>query len=205
MGNSAPHDFDQQIQAQLNIVTKILAASAKNQDTAEAAMQALKSLEKNLQNGLNTHAKAVAKKIDDSADAIATEAAKLLREKFVTADDQAIAAAERYERAGRLLSLKVFMALLLFLGVILGGSWLVVSQVMPTPAELQARRNEVALLELQATNLERRGALLEWSTCGEGKKKVLCFRTQGSDIYWNSNDKTQTYAIPYKGPRGLQL
>ncbi|WP_095194367.1 hypothetical protein [Pseudomonas sp. Irchel 3A7] len=201
MGNSTLHDFDQQIQAQLNIVTKILAASAKNQDTAEAAMQALTGLQQSLEDDLNTHAKAVANKIDNSADAIATEAAKLLQEKFVTANHQAVAAAERYERAGRMLSLKVFGAMVLFLGFILGAAWLMVTQVIPTPGELQARRNELASMELQAKNLERRGALLEWSTCGEGKEEVLCFRTNTPDERWNSKDKTQTFAVPYKGPR----
>lgn len=167
-------------------------------------MQALKGLQKNLEQGLVTHANAVATKIDDSAEAIATEAARLLQKKFVTADDHAITAAERYEGAGRMLSLKVFAALFLFFGFMLGAAWLMVTQVIPTPGELQARRNELAVMELQATNLERRGALLEWGACGEGKKTVLCFRTQVPDTY-RSDDKTQTYAIPFRGPRGLQL
>lgn len=97
-----------------------------------------------------------------------------------------------------------FLPFLLFLGVIHSTTSLMVTGVIPAPGEIQARRNEMAVMELQATNLERRGALLKWTTCGEGKDETFRFRTNIPEIYWNPKNTTQTYAITYNGPRGLQ-
>lgn len=191
-----PRDFDQQIQVQLDVVTKILSASAENQDTAEAAMIALEQMRSNIERSLNLLTRDVRAKIDSSAEATATEAAKLLQQKFVTANQQAVSAAERYERAGHWLGVKIFMTLLLVLGGILGVAWLMITQILPTPGEIEARRAELANMELRATDLERRGARMEWGYCG-ASGKLLCFRTDESKLTWRSDDKTKTYAVPF--------
>lgn len=115
-----PRDFDQQIQIQLDVVTEILAASVQNQVTVEAALVALKQMQRDIEHNLRTLTKDVRAKIESSADATATETAALLQEKFVKADQHASAAADRYEHAGQWLGLKLFMMLILVLGTVLG-------------------------------------------------------------------------------------
>lgn len=76
------------------------------------------------------------------------------------------------------------MILILIVGMVLGVPWLMVTKVVPTQGELQARRNELAVLELRAADLEKRDVRLIWDRCGSGKEQALCFRTKSE---WNAN------------------
>lgn len=190
-----PKEFDDQVQAQLNVVTMIISASSQNQETAEAAIAALDHMRRNIEQSVNALSRDVIKKVESAAETTATETAKLLQAKFAQADEQANAAALRYERAAQWLKLKLLMFVVLALTVIFGAAWLIISVVMPSPSELQERRQELAYLERKAIDLERRGVRLEWTTCN----KALCFRTDKSKGDWNVGEGT--YQVPFKARR----
>lgn len=84
-----PKEFDDQIQTQLDVVTKILAASGQNQETAENSIAALDKMRTRIEISLEALKDSVTSKINSSADTTADKTAKLLQENFIEADKQA--------------------------------------------------------------------------------------------------------------------
>lgn len=189
-----PKEFDDQIQIQLDVVTKILAASGQSQEAAKAAISALDELRLKIAANLDALTQSVINKIDASAKEGATEAAKLLQQKFTQADEQAVLAAGRYERAARWLGFKIFIIVTCSAIATLGIALLIALRFIPAREEIDARRQALAAMESRALYLERQGVNLEWGTCGGS----LCFRTIEKEGVWGSND--ETWRRPYKKP-----
>ncbi|EKU29795.1 MULTISPECIES: hypothetical protein [Alcaligenes] len=187
-----PKEFDDQIQTQLDVVTKILIASGQNQEKAEAAISALDEMRTRIEARMGTLAQSVVHKIDGAATTHAVEAAKLLQQHFIKADEQAVLAADRYRRAARWLGLKIFCSLTILIFVILGAALLVVMSIIPTKEEIDTRRQEIAAMESRALELEKLGVNLIWSKCSGS----LCFRTNEKEGAWGSNG--ETWRRPYE-------
>lgn len=182
-----PKEFDDQIQAQLDVVTKILAASEQSQETAKILIAALDKMRTQVEISLEALKNSVTSKINSSADTTATKTATLIQEKFIEADKQASLAAMRYERAAKWLGLKIIIILTSTIIAALGIAWIVIINYIPSLEEINLRRQELAAMEARALNLQRRGANLKWSTCsGEP-----CFRTnEGAEGPWGQNGET---------------
>lgn len=120
----------------------------------------------------------------------ANEAASLLKVRFLEADQQAIAAAIRYKNAARRLGLKLFFALTLVVTSASIAAWLILAPMMPTAAYMQERRGELVAMEAQVAALKKKGASLQWGTCGG----EWCFRTNGASY----GTKGDTYSIPFR-------
>lgn len=183
-----PREFDDQIQIQLNVVNKILAASEQSQEAAQASISALDKLRTRVEISLDTLRQSVTDKIDSSAKDNAVETAKLLQKNFNQADEQAELAAMRYERAARWLGLKIFIILTGAILMILGIAWIILINYIPSRDEINTRRQELAAMEYRARDLEKLGANLKLGTCGGSP----CFRTYEEDKKgpWGSNGET---------------
>lgn len=189
-----PKEFDDQIQIQLDIVTKILAASIQSQENAEAAISALDEMRTRVEARIGALAQSVVHKIDGAAKISAVEAAKLLQQHFIEADEQAVLAAARYERAAKWLGFKAFLFSAILILTVLGSVLITVMTFIPTREEIDARRQELAGMELRALELEKRGVNLMWSTCSGS----LCFRTSEKEGPWGSNGETWRKPYPQK-------
>lgn len=187
-----PKEFDDQTQTQLDVVTKILIASGQTQEKAEAAISALDEMRVRIETRMGTLAQSVVHKIDGAATTNAVEAAKLLQQHFIKADEQAVLAADRYTRAARWLGLKLFCGLTVLIFAILGVALIVAMNFIPTREEIDTRRQELAAMESRALELEQYGVNLMWSMCSGSP----CLRTNEKEGAWGSNG--ETWRRPYK-------
>jgi hypothetical protein len=190
--NLAFKDFDEQIRKQLDVVTVLLASGKRNQESSQQALIALNNLRSQVVSELTSMREDVTKQITEAGEITAKEAARLLQAKFIDADQQAVAAAARYRNAGRWLSIKVFAVITLVLVIACIAAWLILAPMLPTAADMQKRRDEIVSMEAHVAALKKRGASLQWGTCGETGE--WCFRTDGG-AYGSQGD---TYAIPYR-------
>lgn len=190
--NLAFKDFDEQIRKQLDVVTVLLASGKRNQESSQQALIALNNFRSHVVSELTSIREDVTKQITEGGEITAKEAARLLQAKFIEADRQAVAAAARYRNAGRWLSIKVFAFITLVLIIAGIAAWLILAPMLPTAADIQKRRDEIIAMEADVAVLKKRGASLQWGTCGETGE--WCFRTDGV-AYGSHGD---TYAVPYR-------
>ncbi len=192
--------YDEMIRAQAEIVSTILTTGIENQEAADKAFKALDRLRSEVTQNVSALATNVTLQIGSSAETTAKKAAELLHEKFIEADAAAEAAAKRYRTAGRWLSLKLFMGLIIFLMALGLAAWLLVLPLLPSFEELQMRRDEISTLNARVADLEKKGIHLEWSTClDKSNRPLLCFRTTGQQ--YGDSKNGESYAIPYRSKR----
>lgn len=183
--------YDEKIREQVEILNSLLSAGIKTEEAADAAVAALDTLRLEVLDSIST----ATKNISSLADKTATEAARLLGEKFEQANQAADSAAEQYRKAGRWLGLKTFTVLFVSLGIVGFVAWLLVSPLLPSYEELSSRRAEIADMEARADELARRGVHLEWETCD----RKMCFKTDGAKF---TDKRTgDTFAVPYSPRR----
>lgn len=188
--------YDEKIQAQAEILTSLLSAGIQNQDAADKAVAALDLLRTEVQRCVSAMAASVTSQISSLAEGTATEAARLLGQKFEHADQAADAAAKRYQMAGRWLGFKTFMVLFISLGMVGLATWLLASPLLPSYGELASRRAELADMEALAEELSRKGVHLEWTTCDRKfRSSTMCFRSDGKT--YTAEETGETYAVPY--------
>lgn len=185
--------YDEKIRAQAEMLTSLLSAGLQTQDAVDQAVLALSRLQQEVQRQIT----AARDDLSTLADATATEAAKLLTEKFDRANEAAAVATKRYEKAGRLLGLKTFVTLVGSLVVIGATAWFLVSPLLPSHEEIEFRRRQIAEMEAKATVLARKGVNLDWTQCKTGplNRTKLCFRSDG-EIYTREGTD-QHYAVPH--------
>ncbi|MCL2590897.1 MAG: hypothetical protein FWD67_08495, partial [Betaproteobacteria bacterium] len=99
--------FDQQVQRQLDIVNKILAATIQDRETAREAAAAVNTLSARVDARLTS----LAAEVRGSAEETATQAAHLLEKHFTAANIAAEDARLCFERARQALGWKVFAIL----------------------------------------------------------------------------------------------
>jgi len=92
------------------------------------------------------------------------------------------------------LGLKMFFVVISTIFTILGIVWLIAVNLVPTREEIDTRRQELAVMESRALDLERRGVNLVWSVCSGSP----CFRTNETEGAWGSGG--ETWRRPYKTP-----
>ncbi|POD68881.1 hypothetical protein BKM17_26455 [Pseudomonas syringae group genomosp. 3] len=185
--------YDEKIRTQAEMLTSLLSAGLETQEAADAAVSALNKLREEVQKQTSS----IRKDLSSLADATATEAAKLLVKKLAQANDAVDAAAERYEKAGRLLGVKTFAALVVSLTIGCTVAWYLVSPLLPSREEIAFRRTQIAEMDVRAAALARKGVHLEWTGCQTGllKKTKPCFRTDGEVYSIEGTDRH--YALPY--------
>ncbi|WP_338805533.1 hypothetical protein V8U11_17445 [Pseudomonas chlororaphis] len=185
--------YDEKIRAQAEMLTSLLSAGLQTQDAADQAVLALSRLQQEVHRQIST----ARDDLSTLADATATEAAKLLTEKFDRANEAAAVAAQRYEKAGRLLGLKTFVTLVGSLAVFGATAWFLASPLLPSHEEIEFRRRQIVEMEAKAAALARKGVNLDWTQCKTGplNKRRLCFRSDGEIYTIEGTD--QHYALPY--------
>jgi len=186
--------YDEKIRAQAEVLTSLLSAGLHTQDEADKAVAALRKLQAEVV-GQITSAR---KDLSLIADQTATKASALLSEKFNLANKAADQAARQYKSAARMLGLKTFAVLVVSLAAICATAWFLASPLLPSQAELEFRRTQIAEMKIEAAKLERRGINLEWENCPSGvlSRQKLCFRTDGV-TYEAKDGSGRTYAIPH--------
>lgn len=188
--------YDEKIRTQAEMLTSLLSAGLQTQDAADKAVAALAELQQEVERQIYT----ASKSLSTLADATATEAAKLLVEKFDHANKAAKEAAERYEKAGRLLGLKTFVTLVGSLGVICAAAWFVASPLLPSHEEIEFRRSQIAEMETRAAFLAEKGVNLIWIKCDTGLiSQSLCFRSDGKVYTQEGSDRY--YSVPFGSRR----
>lgn len=185
--------YDEKIRTQAEMLTSLLSAGLETQEAADAAVSALNMLREEVQKQTSF----IRKDLSSLAEATATEAAKLLVKKFAQANNAADAAAERYEKAGLLLGLKTFAALVVSLTIVGTVAWFLASPLLPSREEIAFRRTQIAEMDVRAAALAKKGVHLDWTECQTGllKKTRPCFRTDGEVYSVEGTDRH--YAIPY--------
>lgn len=192
--------YDEKIRAQAEILTSLLSAGIQNQEAADKAVAALNLLRTELQRSVSAMTVSVTSQISSLAEGTATEAARLLGQKFEQANQAADAAARRYQKAGRWLGFKTFMVLFISLGMVGLATWLLASPLLPSYGELASRRAEIADMETIAEELARKGVHLEWTTCNRSfRSSTMCFRSDGET--YTAKETGETYAVPYSARR----
>ncbi|UQI28545.1 hypothetical protein M3M50_16340 [Pseudomonas bijieensis] len=185
--------YDEKIRTQAEMLTSLLSAGLQTQDAVDKAVLALSRLQQEVHRQIST----ARNDLSTLADATATQAAKLLTEKFDRANEAAAMAAKRYEKAGRLLGLKTFVTLVGSLVVLGASAWFLVAPMLPSHEEIEFRRRQIAEMETKAAALARKGVNLDWTQCETGplKKIRLCFRSDGEIYTMKGTD--QHYAVPH--------
>jgi|GEM_PF-6228593 len=185
--------YDEKIRGQAEVLTSLLTAGLRTKEDVEKAVVALREFQIEIE-GQITSAR---QDLSGIAEETATQAAALLSDKFVQANEAADHAAKQYQSAARMLGLKTFAVLVVSLVAIGATIWLLVGPLLPSQAELAFRRAQIAEMETKAAKLERRGVNLEWGTCEVGILKRLkpCFRSDGK-IY-GPDAQSNFYAVPH--------
>lgn len=185
--------YDEKIRAQAEMLTSLLSAGLQTQDAADKAVLALSRLQQEVHRQISS----ARNDLCTLADATATEAAKLLTEKFDRANEAAAVATKRYEKAGRLLGVKTFVTLVGALAVIGAAAWFLASPLLPSHEEIEFRRRQIAEMEAKAAVLAKKGVNLDWDQCKTGllNRTKLCFRSDG-EIYTREGTD-QHYAVPH--------
>ncbi|PVZ41039.1 hypothetical protein [Pseudomonas sp. CC120222-01a] len=185
--------YDEKIRAQAEMLTSLLSAGLQTQDAADKAVLALSRLQQEVHRQISS----ARNDLSNLADATATEAAKLLTEKFDQANEAAAVATKRYEKAGRLLGVKTFVTLVGALAVIGAAAWFLASPLLPSHEEIEFRRRQIAEMEAKAAVLAKKGVNLDWDQCKTGllNRTKLCFRSDG-EIYTREGTD-QHYAVPH--------
>jgi hypothetical protein len=189
--------YDEKIRAQAEMLTSLLSAGLQTQETSDKSVLALSKLQQEVQRQISF----ARNDLSTLAAATAAEAAKLLTEKFDLANEAAETAAKRYEKAGRLLGLKTFAALVGSLAVICTAAWFLASPLLPSHEEIEFRRAQIAEMEARAAVLAKKGVNLEWIDCTTGllKRTTPCFRSDGERYSVDGTDRY--YAVPYNSRR----
>lgn len=209
---------EQTIEELLDAAGKVLEATYEDEQRARQAIASLERLRTTVEEKVGALSRDTLKLIEGASDATATQAAKLLQEKFVEADVAAERARARYVGAAqglgwRLFGLAVLMQLLIFVGV--SG---IVARTLPSQGEISARRqmleqlaqqisgeqSQIAELDLQiktkqrkVNDLDRRGARVEWTTCNDSEQSRLCFRADEQAGEFKSGDGNKAYRVPW--------
>lgn len=186
--------YDEKIRAQAEVLTSLLTAGLRTKQDVEKAVVALGEFQTVVE-GQITSAR---QDLSHIADKTATQAAALLSDKFVQANNAADHAAKQYKSAARMLGLKTFAVLVVSLAAIGVTAWLLVGPLLPSQAELAFRRAQIAEMEAKATVLARKGVNLEWDNCeSRGLNRLKpCFRTDGA-TYTAQDGSGRSYAVPY--------
>lgn len=112
----------------------------------------------------------VSASVERAFEGAATQAATLLTKKFVLADQQACLAAERYERAARLLGWRMVVAACTLGAVMLAVVTTLILRSIPY-------QEEIRVLQDTVDRLERRGGRAQTMSCpGDRNTKRLCVR-----------------------------
>lgn len=112
----------------------------------------------------------IADSVDRAFEEAATQAANLLTNKFVHADEQARSAAERYESAARLLGWRMIVAVCSFGAVMLSLVTYLLLRSVPSHEEIRTMQESVA-------RLEQRGGRAQVALCPDVRRpKRLCVR-----------------------------
>jgi len=198
---------------------KILEATYNDEETARKAIEALSTTRTRLERRIDELSREVTKAVDSSVSKTATEAARLLTEKFKEADAAAERARDRYELAGRRITWKLLSWAVVLQCLLLVGGWLIVQRTLPSQSEIDSRYQVIERLSQQASRLrtqignmqrdangltvkvaklERRGGRLEIENCAEsGQPQRLCVRTNESDSESPITIGEKTYRIPW--------
>jgi predicted nucleic acid-binding Zn-ribbon protein len=210
--------YDEAFQSLFDAANRILEATERDEATARSAICALEQTRQRVEAQLGAISSKVTGAIEQSAGTTATETARLLQERFLDADDAAERAKDRYEQAAKWLGWKTCGFAVLLQMAIIGGVWLLVTQTIPSQAELDTRRASIEQLEEQASALrvqktdlehqvtvlnrkvvvlERRGGGLQLSTCSStDEQDHVCFRTNEDDQALPYVVAGKTYRIP---------
>lgn len=212
---------EQTVEALLDAAGKVLEATYEDEQRSRQAITSLERLRTTVEEKVGTLSRDTVKLIEGSSEATATQAAKLLREKFVEADVAAEHARARYVRAThslgwRLFGLAVLVQLLIFVGV-----WVIVARTLPSQDDIAARRQTLQELaqqisgqQSQAAELDRQikakqrkvndldrrggGARVEWTTCSDSEQvSHLCFRTDDQAGDFTSGNGGKTFRVPW--------
>lgn len=210
---------EQTVEELLDAAGKVLEATYEDEQRTRQAITSLERLSTTVEEKVGALSRDTVKLIEGASDATATQAARLLQEKFVEADVAAERARARYVRATqglawRLFGLAVLMQLLIFAGV-----WYIVARTLPSQDEISARRqvleqlpqqislrqSQVAELDRQiktkqrkVNDLDRRGARVQWTTCTDSEQvSRLCFRADEQAGGFPSSDGDKTYRVPW--------
>lgn len=179
---------------------KVLEATYTDAQSTRQAIQALSHTRALVERRLNELHREVTCSVEGAAETTAERTAELLREKFEQADQAADRAAQRYTRAATGLGWKLVALALLMQAAIFVGVWLLVQNTVPSFSEIEERRQEVAQLEKQVADLERRGGRLQLESCLDGSRRShLCFRTDEeklAGVYQGKGD-SKTFRIPW--------
>lgn len=213
-----PRTHEQTIEGLLDAAGKVLEATYEDEQRTRQAITSLERLRATVEEKIGALSRDTVKVIEGASDTTATQAARLLQEKFVEADVAAERARARYVRATqglawRLFGLAVLMQLLIFAGV-----WVIVARTLPSRDEISGRRQvldqlaqqvsseQTQLAELdrqiktkqrKVSDLDRRGARVEWTTCTDSEQvSHLCFRADEEVGGIPSRDGDKTYRVP---------
>ena len=203
-----------------DVANKILAATCNDEETARRAIDALSVTRARLENRIDDMVRDVTAKVDSSASKTASEAARLLTEKFKEADAAAVRARERYDTAAQRLTWKLLGGSAILQCVLLAGAWLIAQRSLPSQTEMDTRRQVLEQLSQQASELrvqignsqreasemshkvaklEQRGGRLEVENCAlDGQPQQTCFRTDETASDGPVTIGDGTYRIPWR-------
>jgi hypothetical protein len=160
--------YERELQRLLDASGKVLEAAYVDEAAARDAIEALKRVQQRIEQRLSALARHVEGVIDQSAQRTATEAARLLTENFVTADQAADAAAKRYRQAERSIGLTIAGAGLFTAMLVLISVWIFAWRTVPSQSDIDGRRALIAQLDDQIAqkaqeveDLERRRGELQ--------------------------------------------
>lgn len=186
---------------------RLLRIANKDGETAQKAISELAILIQKIDRYSKEIRIGVVDEINKSATRTANQAADLLSEKFLLANNAAECyqlaakkAAEKYNEAARIHSetskkrlfrdLPVFLfAQLIFFGIIA----IMVSVLTPSLDEIQHRRHELAEI-----NSQLEANRVEWRNCKVGDHTVRCIKTDEEKYSSYSDDDGNTYRVPWK-------
>jgi len=206
------------VQGLFDVANAVLDAALTHQQSAGDALQSLEQMRRRIEDRLERTSQQIAGDIKASASDTATRAAELISAKFTIADQAAKDATHRYEAAARFFGWKwVASAAVLQVTIVLAVWWLE-SRVLPSDAEIEAKRSQIAQLQetiaslhadeahlgkqvgemkRKVTDLERRGGALVFTECpDDSKQSHLCFETDERAYPAPWTESQRTFRVP---------
>lgn len=118
----------------------------------------------------------LATEIETALNGAASEAASLLANKFTAADNHAMLAAQRYEKAARILGWRLMGVISIFGVAIIGAATYVIRDSFPATAEIEALRTERDQLQSAVSLLEKSGGKIIFRCSDEKNREHWCAR-----------------------------
>lgn len=192
-------DIDRRLSKLVDMAAEVVEGASRYEQRSLKLIQNLNALREALVNQASTYERQTKAILSDAAGTMASNVADALLATFKEANQAAERARSAYERATRRLGWKLFAFAFLMQAILFSGGWLLIQHALPSFADVESRRQQLADLDTQVQTeqktlamLNRKGAKAQWTLCG----RRPCVRVDPQSPYQDSHDPTILYYVP---------